>query len=314
MHCSARAGVLATAALAGLLPSISGCVVRVESEAYTSREEKRFVVHGRPEVTLATFDGPIEVRAWDRPEVLIEVEKTASDKQVAEGIRVLVEQDGDRVRVEARQPDSTEWVFGVMAQSSRRARILATLPRSCQLFARTADGPITVERLSGRIELRSGDGSVRGIDLDGEIAVDTGDGSIRLDAVNGVLDLRSGDGAITAAGKLSAVTASTSDGSIQLKAAPGSSLSRDWELTTGDGTIVLWIPDGFNAELDAQTGDGVVHVDETLGQQAVIATESTSHDEENDEATKRVLRARLGGGGPLVRIRTGDGSVSIKRY
>jgi hypothetical protein len=310
MHRSVQccAALVALASLAGG----AGCVVRVESQAYTAREEKRFRVDGQPEVTLATFDGPIEVRAWDRPEVLIEIEKSAAAKEVADRIRVLAEQEGNRIRVEARQPDSSEWIFGVMVNNQRQAKLVASVPRSCSLFARTGDGSISVERVSGRIELRSGDGSIRGLDLDGEIAIDTGDGSIKLDNVNGAVDLRSGDGTIVADGKLAVVNASTSDGSIHLRVAPGSTLARDWEVTTGDGAIVVALPDQLDAELDAQTGDGSVRMDTTL--ESATIEKIASAGAADDDSERRILRAKVGAGGPLIRIRTGDGSINLKRY
>lgn len=304
------AAILAFVSLLGA----GGCVVRVESQAYTAREEKRFTVEGRPEVTLATFDGPIEVRAWERADVLVEIEKAASVKEIADRIKIVAEQEGNRIRVEARQPDSHQWSFGVMTDNRRQAKIVASVPRNCSLFARTGDGSISVERISGRIELRSGDGSIRGVDLDGDVAVDTGDGSIKLDDVNGVLDLRSGDGTIVAAGQMTAVNASTSDGSIHLRVAPGSTLARDWELTTGDGAIVLSLPDRLDAELDAQTGDGSVRLDENLTGAAVEQASASEGGGDRYHGRRRVLRAKMGAGGPLIRIRTGDGSISLKRY
>ena len=70
---------------------------------------------------------------------------------------------------------------------------------------------------------------------------------------------------------------------------------------TGDGSVTLEVPDGFGAELDAHTGDGGIHMrDLTLSN--VTGT-----------LGKNSLRGRLGDGGRAVRVRTGDGSITLKR-
>src|SRR5512140_2986565 len=64
----------------------AGCdvTVGVGSDRYLERETKDFKVSGTPEILLTTFDGSIEVRAWDRPEVSVEIEKRGSNKQAVD--------------------------------------------------------------------------------------------------------------------------------------------------------------------------------------------------------------------------------------
>jgi hypothetical protein len=54
---------------------VSGACPKLE------REEKRFPVSGRPDLSLSTFDGSVEIRAWDRPEILVVIEKRAETKR-----------------------------------------------------------------------------------------------------------------------------------------------------------------------------------------------------------------------------------------
>ena len=81
----------------------------------------------------------------------------------------------------------------------------------------------------------------------------------------------------------------------------GSSPTADWDITTGDGSVTLVVPDGFGAELDAHTGDGGIHM------QDVTLSNVTGTIGRNS------LRGRLGAGGHNVRVRTGDGSITLKR-
>src|SRR5512137_1421100 len=95
--------------LAGLAVSLGACDVAVDSGTtiYTAREEKRFAVTGRPDLTLGTFDGSIEIKSWDRPEVLVEIEKRAGDKALADAVQIKVERSGDRITVDVPKPATT---------------------------------------------------------------------------------------------------------------------------------------------------------------------------------------------------------------
>jgi hypothetical protein len=283
----------------------SACVVQVESSDYTTRDEKRFAVSGTPEVTLATFDGAVEVRAWDRPEVVVEIEKAGSVKEIVDAIAVVSEQEGNRIRVEAREPANREWHVGMFHNASPRVRLVASVPRNCNVLAHSGDGSVEAERLRGRVELRTGDGSVRGIDLEGELHVETSDGSVKLQDVNGAIEASSGNGSIFASGRLGLVSVRTNDGTVSVSAAAGSEMSGAWDISTGDGNVVLSVPEKFGARIDASTGDGIVRLDPALGASGTGSARS--------EEDRRALRARLGDGTHVIRIHTGDGSIRIRK-
>lgn len=287
-----------------LLPVTTACMdlvgaVHGGDAKFIEKEEKRFSVDPRPDVTLSTFDGSIEVRPWNRPEVLVVIEKRATDKEAAASIQVRSEQDGNRVRVEVTAP-RMDHVFGF--HFSRSARLIVSLPAESNLDARSGDGSIDVERISGGVALRSGDGSIRGRELAGDVRAHTGDGPIKLEAVDGSLDVDTGDGSIAVNGRFTTLRARTGDGSVTVHADPGSSPGDDWSITTGDGSVIVEIPDGFSAELDASTGDGGVRMDN------VALTNGTG------EIRKNSVRGRLGSGGRAVRVRTGDGHITLRRF
>jgi DUF4097 and DUF4098 domain-containing protein YvlB len=179
-------------------------------------------------------------------------------------------------------------------------KFIVTLPAKTNLIARSGDGSIRVAHLRGRIELRTGDGAIDATDLAGEMTLHTGDGSVKLDGAEGQLDLETGDGGIDVSGKLGAVKLHTGDGSIVFHVDPGTTMTDDWSVTTGDGAVTMYVPSDFAAEVDAHTGDGSIHNDLKL------ATDGGS------EISRRSIRARLGAGGRLLRIRTGDGSIRLR--
>jgi DUF4097 and DUF4098 domain-containing protein YvlB len=167
---------------------------------------------------------------------------------------------------------------------------------------RTGDGSIKVEHVTGKIELRSSDGSVTGIDLAGDVVAHTEDGTIKLERLDGKCDAASEDGSIEVQGRLEALRVSTDDGSVVVKALSGSKVDRDWSLTTRDGSMVLYVPDALAADLDAQVDDGTVRLDSS------IVFEKAS-----EGRAKNVLRGRLGAGGPRLTMRSGDGNIRLRR-
>jgi len=299
------------AALLAIAMSAAACDVTVNSTSgnYTAREEKRFAVTGKPELTLGTFDGPIEIKAWDLPEVVVEIEKRAGDKALADAILVKVDQSGNRIRVDVPKPAATDAAgrlrvgggilfFGHVGSS---ARLTVSVPRECDVLARTGDGSITIEGVAGRLDLDTGDGSVRGSSLGGTLKVHTGDGRLQFRGVTGRVDLDTGDGGIEVAGVLAVVRAVTGDGSVTVRAEPGSAAAEAWEIRTGDGGVSLDLPDVLGADLDARTSDGTVRID------GLVVTGSV-------EAERDSVRGKLGAGGQTVRIRTGSGTITVRRY
>ena len=246
--------------LALLALATSACAINLDAAKYTDREERRFTVSGKPEIVLSTFDGAIDVKAWDRPEVLVTVEKQADNAEAAKKIVVAFAQDGNRITVEIKKPEAFEGVQ-IGMHTSRSASVTIMMPKDGDLQARSGDGSITLAGITGRIDVKSGDGGIKGTSLDGDLTVHTGDGAVTLDDVKGRLELSTGDGGVNVKGALSRVKARTGDGGVTIRALPGSTTGDDWEITTGDGAMTVELPAGFAAEVDAHTGDGGISVE-----------------------------------------------------
>jgi DUF4097 and DUF4098 domain-containing protein YvlB len=149
--------------------------------------------------------------------------------------------------------------------------------------------------------VNSGDGRIVASNLEGDVKVHTGDGTINIDRAAGRVDADSGDGSIEIDGRLDVLTVRTGDGPVRVNAANGSTMKSDWQITTGDGRISLRLPDGFNAAVDASTGDGSVRVEGI-----------SKGTRDGDEDRSRVV-GQLGSGGANLMLRSGDGSVDVTR-
>jgi DUF4097 and DUF4098 domain-containing protein YvlB len=298
-----KSSVFAGPALAAVVFA-AGCVVSVDSQGQIVREEKRFTVSGVPDLHLTTFDGSIEIQAWDKNDVAIDVEKRGATREAVDALEIKSSQEGNRIELEVKRPRA-ETFSGFGFHHSASAKLLVSVPRDVNIVARSGDGSIRVERVNGHLELRTGDGSIRASDVGGELVLDTGDGSVTVDNARGKMQVETGDGGVNVTGRLTAVRVHTGDGSIVYRAEPGTEMSDNWDISTGDGGVTLYLPGGFGAELDAHTGDGAIRND--LG---IVGGLENDHAERAE--ARRTLKGRLGSGGKEIRIRTGDGTIRLR--
>jgi hypothetical protein len=69
-------------------------------------------------------------------------------------------------------------------------------------------------------------------------------------------------------------------------------------LATSNGRIVLELPEEVDAEMDILVDNGVIRNDRCI---ATSGSESAGH-----------VRGRLGRGGPLIKLRTSNGTISVR--
>ena len=304
--------------IAGLLAAASllsgGCEVNLNTEGLSARETLTFKVTGQPEVVLDTFDGAIEIHSWDKPEVEVEIERRAMEQALLDEIKVDASDKNGVVTVKVTGPSRMgQRGVTIGMHISPTARLRVAVPRNSNINATSGDGSIRVEAVAGKLWLNTTDGSVVGSRLGGDIQIRSGDGSIRLDNVTGKLDLETTDGSIGIDARPTVLKARTGDGSIRATIEPDSVMGDNWELTTSDGTVVLTLPGTFNGELDAETSDGVVRSSHPLIEDVNADRRGDGEHRGESRERRRALRSKIGDGGKLLRIRSGDGSIRIER-
>lgn len=256
-------------------------IVRDDSQRQIERVSNTLPVTGAARIRIETFDGAIYVHAWDKPEVMYTAIKRAADEREMKGIKLQASGGGgSEVSIRAEFDKSFARSYHehggrVTSFSSNASTELDVyVPRNSTLFISTGDGRLRVEGVSGELELHTGDGSIDVTGARGRLRAETGDGSVRLVNFEGDAEARTGDGRITL------------DGNFRSLAA-----------RTGDGTISLSIPEGANATIETNA--------ESVFNDGVAVAESTSEN--------RVRRWRIGGGGQVFTLRTGDGNIVIRR-
>ena len=244
--------------------------------AYADDWSKTYNLSGKPDLRIETSDANIRVTTWDQN--TIEAKVTTTRYKIGEsGIRIEEHQNGDSVEIDVRYPHhnfSLEW-------GSHRVDILIQMPREGNVNLNTGDGNIELSSLKGAMDLRSGDGSVN------------------LDRVDGKLHASTGDGHIQASGRFDELELKTGDGHVDVHAGAGSSLASNWRLETGDGSVSLELPGDLAADVDLHTSDGHIDLD------MPVTTEGKIRENE--------VRGKLNGGGSLLTIRTGDGSIHLRK-
>lgn len=243
---------------------------------------KTYTIAGKPELRVETNDASVHLEVWERQEIEARVVTRGYGLAVVGGqeeggVRVREEQSGDRVDLNVRVP-SYHWSIGV---NTRSVRIELRVPRQGSFDVRTSDGNIEASGVKGDIRLSSGDGHIEADQLEGALRAQSGDGHMRI------------------RGRFEQLALETGDGHIDAAVDPGSAMSAPWTMHTGDGNVQLRLPQDFAADLDAHTGDGHVTVDFPI---AVSGTVSKSD-----------VRGKMNGGGRLLRIHTGDGSIHIEK-
>ena len=256
------------------------------------RDEQSFKVSGTPNVRLNTFDGHIQVESWDRSEVLCKYEKRGRTQGDIDRIEINATQNGDVIQVEGRVNKTGSWYSGATLN------LTVFVPRQTNLNGHTGDGRIEARSITGDIELTTGDGRITASNLNGNLNIRTGDGSVELMDMAGRLRAQTGDGWIKVRGRFEELQVQTGDGSVEVAVERGSRMTTAWKVSTGDGSIQLSLPDDFSADLDAHTNDGSINTDLPITISGRIG---------------RSLQGRLNQGGNPLTIRTGDGSITLRR-
>jgi hypothetical protein len=236
---------------------------------------KSYAVGAKPSLRVDTNDAAIEISRGVSSTIVARV--TTDNYEIGSGgVRITENQEGDKVELSVRIPNQAGFHI---SWHDRRIRIEVQVPAETSLDLHSSDGHITV------------DGTTAGAHID------TSDGAVEVRNFAGPIRARTNDGHINVDGVVSDVYLSSGDGRIQLTAREGSKLDRGWMIHTSDGRVEVMLPSDFAAELYAHTGDGRITLD-------IPVTV-------NGGIERSRVRGKMNGGGELLEISSGDGSIHV---
>src|SRR5262245_6829445 len=185
------------------------------------------------------------------------------------------EEQMKQINIRTEQQGSSVSIIATAGDENGSAALDVFVPRRASLHVSSDDGRLNLEGVSGDLTMRTGDGSIEVSNGGGQLQVNTGDGRIHVANFDGQVDARTGDGSISLDGNLNAVTARTGDGSITLSVPPGSN---------------------FTVETNAE---------DAVSNEGLTITEDIS-------PSQRVKRWRVGSGGKVFVLNTGDGKIILR--
>jgi DUF4097 and DUF4098 domain-containing protein YvlB len=183
------------------------------------------------QVVVQNFNGPVQVTAWESPQVRLVAVKTARAatsgraRAYLRELQVKVEQSDGKLVIRTQSPGAEGGISGWLACAGVDGEVAyhLSLPREAQLVASTVNGDVEVGGLMAPVHAASTNGNVV-LEVGGEVEASSVNGNIRV---------------------------------AMRRADPRSAI----ELSTVNGSILLLLPADFRAYVDARTTNGSVGSD-----------------------------------------------------
>lgn len=245
-------------------------------------------------IEIANANGKTRVIGEDRPDILLRGHKNAraeseqAARTMLDAIRVRSEEVAGVLSVEAEIP--RKW--------NRHGSIdfEVRVPRDTEVDISAANGKVCLQGLRHGVRAHSSNGSMRLDDIVGDIDLTTANAKVSCKCTCGRLVARSSNGKIEVNEHRGTIDATTSNGLIL---ATLKELGIDGvTLATSNGRIVLELPEHPDADVDIRVDNGVIRSDLCLGEDA--------------QDTAGRLRGRLGRGGCPIKLRTSNGTISVR--
>src|SRR5882724_5574551 len=246
--------------------SVYGFARTNQDGQYTEEIHKSFNVSSDSRISLENISGSVHVKGWDRNEVKIDAVKHAYREDRLADAEVQISADNNEVRIKTKyRENSLNWNDGYNRENNPP----------------TVDYTLFVP-FNARIDKISVVNS----------SVDLGDltGSVNVSSVNGRIRAAKLSGGIS----LSTVNGRLEGNFDQL------SDSQHIRLSSVNGTVVLSLPDGADAEVNANTVHGGISND--------FGWEVT-----RGEYVGRYMTGHLGSGRSRITLGNVNGSISVKR-
>ncbi|MEP6903460.1 MAG: hypothetical protein ABJA66_17165, partial [Actinomycetota bacterium] len=191
------------------------------------KKDETFTVKGTPKVTIDAKNCAVSVRGWDRQEVQYFITRI-SKRRTQKPLEFTADHSDSEVKIivnGGKDSDDREFF-----NEADRVRVEVFVPKKSNLRIRT-DREIRLENVSGDIDLKGVDESINVRDVDGKLRIASTDGRIRVIGFTGEIESQTADGDMSLEGNFQKITATT----------------------TGDGKIILTLPDDASAIIRANT-------------------------------------------------------------
>jgi len=242
---------------------------------------------------LDNANGMTRILGEDRADVEVRMQKVAraesasAAEQMAREIR-LARSDGDF---------GTALEVEVPRRWNRRghANLELRVPRGTRVEVSAANGKVCISGLGSGVRVRSSNVAVRVEDVAGDVEIHASNARLLCAGVRGRLVARTSNGKIEIERHRGALDASSSNGLISAEL---EELTGPVVLATSNGKIALELPEEVDADVDLRVDNGVIRNQRSLCR----CTRSSGGR----------LTGQLGRGGVPIKLRTSNGSISLR--
>jgi TolA-binding protein len=195
--------------------------------------------------------------------------------------------DRNEIRVRAVVQASAETASQAKALASQvqvqagGGRVYATGPENLRREWWSVSYRINVPRKND-LDLRANNGGITIAGVSGNMRFDTTNGGVKLQDIGG------------------RVNGATRNGGLNVTLSGSRWDGEGLDVETSNGGVTVSIPEGYNAEFETRTVNGGLRIDFPMTVQGELTG-------------RRGLSTTLGAGGPLIRARTTNGGVTIRR-
>ena len=215
-------------------------------------------------VTIANINGDVRINVWDQNSVKVDAVKRAYSQERLSEMTIDVDAAADSVRIRTKYPDRQTYRGRDGEDSAGSVEYTLTVPRRATLEgAELVNGSLDIEGIEGDVHASLVNGAVRATGLSGEV---------KLATVNGRLDVN----------------------------LAGMENSKNINLSSVNGSIVLRVPGGANADVKASTVHGAI-------------TNDFGFAVEDGQYVGHNMSGQIGSGGARVRLNNVNGSIAVKR-
>ncbi|MGB8732125.1 MAG: DUF4097 family beta strand repeat-containing protein [Candidatus Sulfotelmatobacter sp.] len=276
--------------------------------------DKTFSVSGPVDLEVETHSGDITVRSGPAGSVSIHGKIFVGDHWLFGNRHTDVSdieqhpplrQEGNRIRIDYVNAHDISVDYEIV------------VPVETTVRTHSGSGDQTIEGIRGNVDVQSGSGNLRMLGLTGEIRLQTGSGNVRAREIAGAIrggagsgdieveemgsgdiDLHTGSGNIMARGIQGAFHAEAGSGDITGEGTQ----TGTWEIRTGSGNVHVRLPANAAFDANLSTGSGTMEVSPAI----------TMTVQGRVQETRKQIVGKVGGGGPLLTVRTGSGDIHIE--
>jgi hypothetical protein len=277
--------------LGGLLRSLLAGIPWIERAEV--EETHHFPAPPTGALRIENANGRTRVLGEERTDLEVRVRKIArAESQDA------AERTAQAIRLAHTETDfGSELAIELPRRWNRRGSVdlEVRVPRGVRVEVNASNGKVCVSCLGAGLRVRSSNVAVRVEDVRGDVEIQASNAKVHCSGILGKLLARTSNGKIEVERHRGPIDASSSNGLIhaELDEVVGGVV-----LATSNGRIAIDLPDAVDADVDLRVDNGVIRNQRSL--------------EHVQRSSGGRLTGTLGRGGVPIKVRTSNGSISLR--